>query len=139
MTSSGDKTSLNPNEQEFVEWLARDYAPKPMTPAERVAFDGALENRLERSRRRWVPVSAMVAAAAAAAAVWLFFSASVETPAPGGEDLSVVVADASTGGVRLEELMWDYDSVYSSEEPDADESNALPEEYGAIASFFLDG
>jgi hypothetical protein len=125
MKHENEQTRLDPQEQGFVDQLADHYAPPPWTSAKRVRFEAALRTRIERPQRRgWmIPV---LAAVAAAAMVWIRFSAG-----PGGNEPNPVVASA-----------WENELFLSSDlSPleDLDDSEALPDDYLAIASLFLDG
>ena len=132
MTSPRDERPvLEGAEKEFVERLAREYAPPPMTAAERVAFDEAVRARLERPERRLLLVPAIGAAAAAALLCFVLFDSSGPIRLPGEEERGAVVASP-----------WEDELFLSSDlsaSEDRDESEALPEDYLAIASAFLDG
>jgi hypothetical protein len=132
MTSSHHKRPpLDAEAKEFVNRLAGDYAPPPMTAAERVEFDEALRARLERPERRPLLIPA-IGAAAAAALVWLAFSHSIGPTHPGGDEKSGAAIASS----------WEYELFLSSDlsaSADRDESEVLPDDYLAIASAFLDG
>jgi len=132
MNSPRDERSpLEGAEREFVDSLAADYAPPPMSAAERVAFDEAIRSRLERPRRRPVLIPA-IGAAAAAALIGLVLSDSTGPIRLAGEkDSGAVVASS-----------WEDELFLSSElsaSEDRDEGESLPEDYLAIASVFLDG
>ena len=107
------------------------YAPEPMTAAERAAFDEGLRARV--GRRRRVPL--LIPAIATAAAAVLLWFAVFDSPGPirlpGEEKPRPMVA-----GTWEDELFLSSDLSVSA---DRDESEALPEEYLAIASVFLDG
>jgi hypothetical protein len=102
-----------------------------MTAPRRAAFDEGIRARLERPRRRAVLIPA-VGATAAAALAWVVLSYSTgPTGLPGGEGSGAVVASS-----------WEDELFLSSDlsvSEDRDESQALPEDYLAIAGAFLDG
>jgi hypothetical protein len=132
MTAPRDeRPSLDGADKEFVERLASNYAPAPMTAARRAAFDEAIRARLERPRRRPVLIQA-IGAAAAAALAWVVLSHSIgPMRLPGGEESGAVVASS-----------WEDELFLSSDlsaSEDRDESATLPEDYLAIAGAFLGG
>ncbi len=107
------------------ERLRSEYAPEPLSPARAAAFDRRLRERVERAGRRsaWRPAVPLILAASAAAvllAVWL-------RPAP---ERAAEMAGA-----------WELELLFASDvDPRADraEANALPDDYRAIASLWLD-
>ena len=133
MTSPRDERApRDGGEREFVDRLAAEYAPPPMTAAERLAFDEAIRARLERPRRRPLLIPAAAAAAAAAALIWLALSDSTgPIRLPGEEESGKEFAGS-----------WE-DQLFLSSElsawEDRLESEILPEDYLAIASLLLDG
>jgi len=125
MKQDEERLQMNQQEADFVDGLAAHYAPPPWTPAQRARFDEALQARLERPRRRRFLVPAL-AVAAAAALVWFSFSPGREV-----DPSRPVVASA-----------WESELFLSSDVSpldDRDEGEALPDDYLAIASLFLDG
>lgn len=115
-----DRPDLSPEDRIFVRRIAEGYAPPRMPAARRVAFQEALDARLDRLRTPWRPL--VGAASAAALALWLAFPA---TFAP--EPLGV----ASRPG-EAEALLTLLDD---QPEPEVD----LPPDYLAIESLFLNG
>ena len=133
MTATRDeRPRLDDAEKTFVERLASEYAPPPMAASGRAAFDEGIRARLERPRRRAVLIPA-VATVAAGALAWVLLSHSIGPLAgPGGEESGAPVVAGS----------WEDEVFLSSDlsaSEDRDESTALPEDYLAIASAFLDG
>ena len=123
MKQDDERTRVDEEEKGFADRLAAHYAPPPWTSAKRVGFDEALRGRIERPQRRGFLVPA-VAAAAAAALVWVSFSLR-----PAGDESNPVAASA-----------WESELFLSSDVSpldDRDDSEALPEDYLAIASLFL--
>jgi len=136
MSSSHDeRPELTREDEDFVKRVAEIYAPPPLAPAERAAFDEALLGRLRRRQaaRHWLTLVWLPAAAAAGlAAVWLF------SGWPGSDRLvpSDDIAPALGARAWEEEVFLDA-GFFETEQ--SDESELLPEEYIAIASVFLDG
>jgi hypothetical protein len=132
MTSPRDERPvLDGAEKEFVDRLARDYAPSPMTAAERAAFEAAIRARLERPERRPVLIPALAAAAAAALLWFVLFHSGGPIRLPGEEEREAVVASS-----------WEDELFLSSDlstSEDRDESETLPQDYLAIAGVFLGG
>ena len=130
MKSSGDeRPPLESADREFVDRLAENFAPRPMSAAERVGFDEALTARLRQPPRRWLLVPAL---GAAAALMWL------ASTLPFGADL--LEGEEGSGAALVQS--WESELFLSSDlsaSEDLDESDALPDEYLAIASAFLDG
>jgi hypothetical protein len=125
MNRDEGRSQLNPNERAFVDELAAHYAPPPWNSAQRARFDEALQARFDRPRRLGFLIPAL-AGAAAAALVWFSFSPGLEV-----DPSRPVVAGA-----------WENELFLSSDVSPLDdrvESEALPEDYLAIASLFLDG
>ena len=125
MKHEAERAQLNPEERAFVDGLATHYAPPPWSSAQRARFDEALQARLERPRRRGVLLPAL-AGAAVAALIWIHFSSGPEV-----DPARPLVASA-----------WESELFLSSDlSPldDRDEGEALPDDYLAIASLFLDG
>jgi len=125
MKHEAERSQLNPEERAFVHGLAAHYAPPPWTSAQRAEFDAALQARFEGPRRRGLLVPAL-AGAAVAALIWFSFS-----PGRQVDPSRPVVASA-----------WESELFLSSDlSPldDRDEGEALPDDYLAIASLFLDG
>ncbi|HVH06154.1 MAG TPA: hypothetical protein VNE71_09175 [Myxococcota bacterium] len=111
-------------------WLERvrdGYAPPPVTPAQRAAFDARLRERIESPRRGlpWLPLSVGAGLATAALAALLVRRAPVAT-APAG----VAAADDEWAG----EILLEDGSAYGDDDPE----DALPPQYAAIASAWLE-
>jgi hypothetical protein len=110
----------------LLERLQAGYAPEPLSPARAAAFERRLRERVERAGRRdaWRPAAPLILAASAALvllAVWL-------RPVP--------ERSAERAGA------WELELLFASDvDPRADqpEANALPDDYRAIASLWLDG
>jgi hypothetical protein len=132
MTSTRDgRPRLEHPEEEFVERLAAEFAPPPMSAEQRIAFDEALRERLERPRRRRLLAPAFAAAATAAALIWLAIAgptAPLRIPGDGEPEQRFASA-------------WEDELFLSSEvstSEDRVESGTLPEDYLAIAALLVD-
>jgi len=125
MKHCDERPHLDQQDRAFADRLAAHYAPPPWTATQRAGFDEALRARIERPRRRGLLVPAL-AAVAAAAFVWVGSSLR-----PAGDESNPVLAS-----------VWDSELFLSSDVSpldDRDDSEALPDDYLAIASLFLDG
>ncbi len=125
MKHRDERPRIDQREEGFADRLAAHYAPPPWTSAKRAGFDAALRARVERPQRRGLLVPAL-ATIAAAALVWVGFSLR-----PAGDESNPAVAS-----------VWENELFLSSDVSpldDRDDSEALPEDYLAIASLFLDG
>ncbi len=125
MKHDAERPPIDLADEDFVDRLAAHYAPSPLTPAKRAAFDEALRARIERPGRKRLLVPALATAALAAFA-WVTFSFR-----PGGGESNPVVAS-----------VWESELFLSSDlspSGDRDDSEVLPDDYLAIASLFLGG
>jgi len=125
MKHRDERPQTDPEAQDFADRLAAHYAPPPWTSAERASFDAALRARIEPPQRRGLLVP-VLATAAAVALVWAGFSLR-----PARDESNPVVASA-----------WESELFLSSDVSpldDRDDSEALPDDYLAIASLFMDG
>jgi hypothetical protein len=125
MKHSDERPRIDQREQGFADRLAEHYAPPPWTSAERADFDAALWARVERPQRSALLVPAL-ATVAAAALVWVSLSLR-----PAGDESNPAIAS-----------VWENELFLSSDVSpldDRDDSEALPDDYLAIASLFLDG
>ncbi len=129
-----ERPQLDHTEEQFVRRLAAHYAPKPLTPARRVALDVALWARLRRHARRTLLAPALVTAAVAVLVACLTWSGLFTSLLrQGGPSLSVR-ALPSTG-------QWEYELLYPRELTGAverDDRAMLPDDYRVIAQVFLD-
>jgi hypothetical protein len=62
---------IDPADVAFAQRIADAYAPAPLTPSRRAAFDAELETRLARDRWRFAPWAAAATVAGAAALLLL--------------------------------------------------------------------
>jgi hypothetical protein len=141
MTSSHENKRLSAEEKAFIDHLAAQYAPSPMTPAQRVTFDQKLAARIaRRTHFSLLRPGAVVATACAALLLWL-------TMPPQGPDapeeraqpntLVVVGEDATSPAGEENLLTYAYYSpeFYEGDDEEEDES-FLPEEYEELATAF---
>jgi hypothetical protein len=125
MKHNDERPRIDRGDEAFAERLAAHYAPPPWTSAERVGFDEALRARVERPQRSEFALPAVVTAAIAAL-IWASFS----LRPVGGESNPAVPS------------VWENELFLSSDVSpldDRDDGEALPDDYLAIASLFLDG
>ena len=125
MKHCDERPRIDQDDKGFADRLAAHYTPLPWTSAKRVGFDEALRARIERPQRRGILAPAL-AIAAAAALVWVSFSLR-----PAGDESNPVATS-----------VWENELFLSSDVSpldDRDDSEALPDDYLAIASLFLDG
>jgi hypothetical protein len=125
MKHNDERSRIDQDDKGFADRLAAHYTPPPWTSAERVGFDEALRARTERPQRRGLLAPAL-ATAAAAALVWVSFSLR-----PAGDESNPVAPS-----------VWESELFLSSDVSpldDRDDSEALPDDYLAIASLCWDG
>ena len=118
--SPDDRDRLAPEDAAFVQRVADAYAPAPLSPGRRAAFDAELDSRLARDRWRFAPWAAAVVVAGAAALLVL-----ARLPAAPVQE----VADTQDDAIAEEEFVL----ALSDGSSDAFE-NTLPTDYQAIAS-----
>jgi hypothetical protein len=121
-------------EEQFVRRLAAHYAPKPLTPARRVALDEALWTRLQRQPRLTWLTPALATIAVAMLVTWLTWSGLFLLPAHDGGPSVSRLAMSSTEP-------WEYALLYTREITGTDEPDdgaILPDDYRVIARVFLD-
>jgi len=114
-----DRDLLAPEDEALVQRIKASYAPAPLTPARRAAFDAELELRVERDRWRLAPWAAAALVAGAAALL-------VITRVPVAPQQTV--ADDSLDATADEEFVL----ALAGSSDDFDSS--LPTEYQAIDS-----
>jgi hypothetical protein len=127
--ASDERKILDDVEQRLVTLVRDHYAPEPLSPGRRAAFDVRLRERMGRSRRRiglWPALAAAAAAAGVAALVLL------RTPALPPEATLSEQPASDTWAARV---LYADGSSYGQTGAD---DEALPAEYAAIADAFLD-
>jgi len=115
-----DRDSLDPEDIAFAQRVADAYAPAPLTPSRRAAFDAELDTRLARDRWRFAPWAAAATVAGAAALLLLTL-----LPAAPREDVAEQADDAVAEDEFVLALAGDSSDEFVG---------ALPTDYQAIAS-----
>jgi hypothetical protein len=121
-------------EEQFARRLAAHYAPKPLTPARRVALDEALWARLQGQSRQTRLIPALATIAVAMLITWLTWSGLSLPPAHDGGPSVSMSAMSSTEP-------WEYELLYAREltgSAEPDDGAILPDDYRVIARVFLD-
>jgi hypothetical protein len=135
MTPPRDEGSqLDHVDEQFVRRLAAHYAPKPLTPARRVALDEALWARLQRQPRLTRLTPALAPLMMAILITCLSWSNLFMPPAHQGGPSVSTPAMSSTEP-------WEYELLYSREltgTAEHDDGVILPDDYLVIARVFLD-
>jgi hypothetical protein len=125
------RAELDRDEALLVERLRASYAPAPLSPARRVAFDTALRERLDPRERRSGLLPAFGALVAAGLAV-VFLLSPGTPPADTASPSPAALASASWA----EELLYE-DAVGYGERLRGEDDDPLPPQYAAIAGVFL--
>lgn len=142
MDAREERTALDRDDARLVARLRDAFAPEPLSPARRAAFDAGLQERLERRRRRtvlWPALGATLATAAVAALLVVRGAPELDptpiavAPAPAPAP-SAAPASAPNVVGRAAALLYADAEV---DDRDADD-DGLPDEYAAIAGAFLD-
>lgn len=132
MKADDNNKLLSPEEQRFVDRVADHYSPQPMTSAQQVRFDRALEERVARRTPVFILRPAILAAAATAMLIWLTVPYHpVQTPSdlPQRETVELVEDEtlSESGETLLSYAYYDAD-FYEAEESESTD-NPLPDEY----------
>src|SRR5262245_5865593 len=125
---------LDHAEEQFVRRLAAYYAPKPLTPARRVALNEALWARLQQQPRQTRLTPAVATVAVAMLITCLSWSGLFMPPAHDDGPSVSISATSSTEP-------WEYELLYSREltgTTERDDGAILPDDYLGIARVFLD-
>jgi len=139
MTSDHESKLLSPKEKAFVDRLATHYAPTPTTPAQRITFARALEERIaRRARVSFLRPVAVVATACAALLMWLAAPyQGTHLPNEVEHHGAIVVERESTVHREGEENLLTY-AYYGPEfyedEDEGEEVSFLPDEYETLVS-----
>jgi|SRR5215831_12651221 len=129
-----DWPQLDHAEEQFVRRLAAHYAPKPLTPARRVALDEALSARLQRQPPLTRLTRALATVAVAMLITCLSWSGLFRSPThDGGPSISISALSNTEP--------WEYELLYAREltgTAERDDGAILPDDYLGIARVFLD-
>jgi hypothetical protein len=128
-----ERPQLDGAEEQFVRFLASRYAPPPLTPAGRVAWDEALWARLRKQPRRTRLVPALAMAAMALLLTYVSWSG-LFTPLShnGGAEVNVPTMSSAD--------RWDYelfDARALTSTIEGEDGAILPDDYLVIARVFL--
>ena len=129
-----DWSDLDHAEEQFVRRLAAHYAPKPLTPARRVALDEALWARLQRQPRQMRLTPALATVAVAMLITCLSWSG-LFMPSP--HDVGPGIGTPALSNTES----WEYELLYPREltgTAERDDGAILPDDYLGIALVFLD-
>ncbi len=132
MPSSDEHHNIKPDDRRFIQHVAKDYTPQPLSAARQATFDRRLEERLADSARLpFLRPASLLAATCAALLLWFAFS-SQQVHGPNFRDSTLPsaptpLAQDTTSHPTL--LAYAY---YQSESQD----DFLPAEYLALADAF---
>ncbi len=140
MPSSDEHDNLKPDDQHFIQHIARHYTPQPLSAARQATFDRRLEERLtDSSRLPFLRPASLLAATCAALLLW-FALPSQQASGPNFKDLTPLSAStplaqdtdtANTQDATSHSTLLAY-TYYQSESQD----DFLPAEYIALADAF---
>ena len=112
--------SLSRDDREWLDQVARAYAPEPRTPMQRIRFVTAIaERREQRGHRAWAPLATLATAAVAAAALLMV------AQGPQGEVDSATPGADSRGEILVALALGDAAN-------DAAASDALPDDLATL-------
>ena len=138
--AGGVPDMLTPADASLVEQISELTRAPEMTPARRVAFHRALDEKLaERSTRfAWPAVGALVAASAAVL-LWIRLEPGpmLQEAAPSRSEPAVAAIEkpSEPAADAVEALLY----LTSDDAAEQREDGSLPEDYAAIESIFLGG
>lgn len=147
-----DRDALRPEDESLVRRVAEAWRAPEQTPAERVAFQRRLDARLAKQTRgpsaRWLRPLAGAAVLAAGIALALLAvtgrgvrdAGTIATaPVPVAPAPSPAPATDSARGEAIYALATEDDDTEDAAAASAGSLEALPDDYVAIASLFVDG
>ena len=129
-----ERPQLDSAEEQFVRFLATHYAPQPLAPARRAAWDEALWARLRRHPRRTRLVPTFAMAAMALLITYVAWSG-LFTPLWHEGGAGVSVPAMSSAAPWEDELLYARELTGTTEREDG---ALLPDDYLVIARMFLD-
>ncbi len=132
MPSSDEPNNLTPADRRFIQRVAKDYTPQPLSAAQRATFDRRLEERLaDSSRLPFLRPASLLAATCAALLLW-FALPSQQASGPNFGDSTLPSAPTPLAQDTTSHSTLLAYAYYQSESQD----DFLPAEYIALADAF---
>ena len=132
MPSSDEHNNLTPADRRFIQRVAKDYTPQPLSAAQRATFDRRLEERLaDSSRLPFLRPVSLLAATCAALLLWLTLP-SQQASGPNFGDSTLPSAPTPLAQDTTSHSTLLAYAYYQSESQD----DFLPAEYIALADAF---
>ena len=132
MPSSDEPNNLTPADRRFIQRVAKDYTPQPLSAAQRATFDRRLEERLaDSSRLPFLRPASLLAATCAALLLWLTLP-SQQASGPNFGDSTLPSAPTPLARDTTSHSTLLAYAYYQSESQD----DFLPAEYIALADAF---
>lgn len=132
MPSSDEPNNLTPADRRFIQRVAKDYTPQPLSAAQRATFDRRLEERLaDSSRLPFLRPASLLAATCAALLLW-FALPSQQASGPNFGDSTLPSAPTPLAQDTTSHSTLLAYAYYQSESQD----DFLPAEYIALADVF---
>ena len=132
MPSSDEPNNLTPADRRFIQRVAKDYTPQPLSAAQRATFDRRLEERLaDSSRLPFLRPASLLAATCAALLLW-FALPSQQASGPNFGDNTLPSAPTPLAQDTTSHSTLLAYAYYQSESQD----DFLPAEYIALADVF---
>ena len=132
MPSSDEPNNLTPADRRFIQRVAKDYTPQPLSAAQRATFDRRLEERLaDSSRLPFLRPASLLAATCAALLLW-FALPSQQASGPNFGDSTLPSAPTPLARDTTSHSTLLAYAYYQSESQD----DFLPAEYIALADAF---
>ena len=132
MPSSDEPNNLTPADRRFIQRVAKDYTPQPLSAAQRATFDRRLAERLaDSSRLPFLRPVSLLAATCAALLLWLTLP-SQQASGPNFGDSTLPSAPTPLARDTTSHSTLLAYAYYQSESQD----DFLPAEYIALADAF---
>ena len=132
MPSSDEHDNLRPADRRFIQRVAKDYTPRPLSAARQATFDRRLEERLaDSSRLPFLRPASLIAATCAALLLWLTLP-SQQASGPNFGDSTLPSAPTPLARDTTSHSTLLAYAYYQSESQD----DFLPAEYIALADAF---